>query len=247
MIPFKDSYYSNKIDEFLQKGNLSRDKKIGEAEVELEFMRRGRIKGYMHDYRGDLFNIPKLKCNGEFIMELNPIEIGGYFEFIRRASGVVGVVGLGLGYLVSELVLKDRVKEVIVFEKELDIIRFYEENLGLNEKVKFIHGDAFTIKEEIKSKKFNFFFVDIYNEEVSSKVIKDYSVFKGIYDIEEYAFFGVEHFILSLDSHALENEDIPKNWLHMADNIGDRFYQSAYKENFVPVNYKLCKSILEEL
>lgn len=247
MIPFKDSYYSNKIDEFLHKSKLSRDKKLGEVEVELEFMRRGRIQGYMHNYRGDLFNIPKLKCNGEFIMELNPTEIGGYFEFIRRASGTVGVVGLGLGYLVSELALKDRVKDVVVFEKEKDIIRFYEDNFGSNEKIKVIHGDAFSIKEEFKSKKFNFFFVDIYNEEVSSKVMKDYKFFKEVYYIEEYAFFGVEHFILSLDSHALENDRIPKNWLHMADNLGDRFYQSPYRENFVPLNYKLCKSVLEEL
>lgn len=247
MIPFKDSYYSNKIDEFLHNSNLSSDKKLGEAEVELEFMRRGRIQGYMHDYRGDLFNIPKLKCNGEFIMELNPVEIGGYFELIRRAAGTVGVVGLGLGYLVAELALKDRVKEVVVFEKEKDIIRLYEENFGSNEKIKFIHGDAFIINEKIKNNKFNFFFVDIYKEEVSKQVIKDYKVFKAMYDIEEYAFFGVEHFMLSLDSHALENNSIPKNWLHMADNLGDRFYQSPYKENFVPLNYKLCKSVLEEL
>ena len=47
-------------------------------------------------------------------MKISPMEIESSYMFIKYAKGVVGIVGLGLGYVVQELAKKSNVDEIIV-------------------------------------------------------------------------------------------------------------------------------------
>lgn len=56
----------------------------------------------------------------------------------------------------------------------------------------------------------------------------------------------MERFILSCDSEGVQKINLPNNWIIMADSLGDRFYQSKYKENFILLNYRICEEMLNE-
>ena len=49
-------------------------------------------------------------------MRLTPLEIQGAYFAIKMAKGKVGVVGLGLGYVVEEMAKKLEVEEITVYE-----------------------------------------------------------------------------------------------------------------------------------
>lgn len=241
MIPFKDTYYQNKVREFNDKCNIKNDFNLGDFSIEYIMFKAGRINAYMHVYKGDFYNYPILKEKEQLWMGVTPLEIGGCYEAIRRAQGKVGVIGLGLGYFVQEIVEKEKVQEIVVYEKSSEVIDFYNKNFSYNSKLKIINSDAFKAEKE----SFDFFFVDIYKNEICYDIVEDYLKLNNIFEIKEYAFWGLEHLILSCDSEDIAKVNLPEAWIAMADSLGDRFYQSKYKENFVALDYKLCKKLLE--
>lgn len=241
MIPFKDTYYQNKVREFNDKCNIKNDFHLSDFSIEYIMFKSGKINAYMHIYKGDFYNYPILKEREQVWMGVTPLEIGGYYEAIRRAEGKVGVVGLGLGYFVQEILEKEKVQEIVVYEKSYEVIELYNKNFGHSPKLKIINGDAFKAEKE----RFDFFFVDIYKNEICYNIVEDYLKLNNIFEIKEYAFWGLEHLILSCDSEEIMRANLPKAWIAMADSLGDRFYQSKYKENFVALGYKLCRKVLE--
>lgn len=241
MIPFKDTYYNNKLSEFRNKSKIQSSLSVDDVTIEYKNIFNGRINAYMHTYRGDFYHYPILKQGENTLMALTPLEIGSTYEVIRRAKGKVGIVGLGLGYYLQEILEKDKVKEIVVYEINNAVIEIYYKNFGYHPKLKIVNTNAF----DIKDKKFDFFYVDIYNYKLSEKVVEDYIIFNKNLYIGEYVFWGIEHFILSLDNEDLKKAKLPEHWLAMADNIGDRFYQSKYKENLISINYSTCIKILK--
>ena len=63
------------------------------------------------------------------------------------------------------------------------------------------------------------------------------------HDIKEYSFFGMEHFVLSLREEDIEEKILPEYWLAMSKNVGDKFFESRYKDNFIPISYKKVKNL----
>lgn len=242
MIPFKDTYYDNKLKEFTSKCYIKFSQSIGDFSIGYIPYVNGKIKAYMHSYRGTFYNYPVLKEGKKVWMAVTPMEIGGCFQAARMAKGKVGIVGLGLGYFVQQIIDKDNVEEVVVYEMSKEVIELYKMNLGTNSKLKIVEEDAFNIKDE----SFDFFFVDIYQNRLQERVVDDYIILNENIHIGEYAFWGLEHFILSCDSDAVKNAKLPESWIAMADSLGDRFYQSKYKENFISVDYKVCNLILNK-
>ena len=242
MIPFKNTYYENKLREFNDKCKITKNTKIDEYEIDFVRYFSGKIPAYMYVYNGEYSGYPRLKKGDDIWMAITPLEIGGCFEPARRAQGRVGVVGLGLGYFVQEIIDKEKVSEVVVYEMNKEVIELYNKNFDFNPKLKIVEEDAFFVKDE----KFDFFFVDIYTYKLSDIIAEHYKIFNENLDIGQYAFWGLERFILSCDINEVEKINFPDSWIAMTDNLGDRFYQSRYKENFVPYDYRQCNSLLKK-
>lgn len=242
MIPFKSSYYQNKIAEFASKVKTNEDFSVNQCRVYWDFYKEGKHKGYMHVFKGVLRDVPCLYEKDMLWMSLNGEEIGGYYEALRRAKGIVGVVGLGIGYFVEELASKEKVEKIIVYENNKDIIEIYNILFDKNDKIEIVNCDA----REVKGEKFDFFFVDIYRHEFNKEIVDDYELFNKNHDIKEYSFFGMEHFVLSLREEDIKEEVLPEYWLAMSKNIGDKFFESKYKDNFIPISYKKAKSLYDK-
>lgn len=243
MIPFKGSYYENKINEYNRKCLTMRDIEIRDFRLEWKLLQDGKVEAYMHAYKTEFLRYPELFEKNVRWMGVTPLEVGGCFEASRRAHGKVGVVGLGLGYFVQEVLSKEKVEEIIVYEVSKEVIEIYKELFGEDERVKIINIDAFNAERE----DFDFFFVDIYKNKLVPKIAEDYNKFVKLHNIKEYSFFGVEQFILSLDEKDLENPKLPKNWIAMSMLIKEKFEASKYRENFIKGKYDKVKSILDAI
>ena len=155
MKPYNREYILEKNEEYL---NIIDENKINEFNIEISDKVKF-IDGYMYENaKGIEMEYISLKKNNKELMKLSPMEIESSYNFIKFAKGRVGIVGLGLGYVVKELLKKEEVEEIVVYEIEKDIIYLYINNFGLDKRVKFINKNAF----EANSENFDFFYVDFY-------------------------------------------------------------------------------------
>ncbi len=245
MKPFDRDYVLNKIKEYNRK---IRPRKIGDFEIKKLDGLQGIVQGYLYEKK-DRINLRIAELIHEYNhiwMRLTPLEIEGAYFAIERAKGKVGVVGLGLGYVVQEMAKKEDVEEIIVYEVSKDVIDLYNCNFKENSKIKVINIDAFkyvvqemakkedveeiivyevskdvidlyncNFKENSKIKvinidafkaeaeEFDFFYADIYEYKLTSQIVKDYEAFNELHKIEEYSFFGMEHFLLKIMRHLM--------------------------------------------
>ncbi|MBE6071901.1 MAG: hypothetical protein E7208_08070 [Clostridium butyricum] len=197
--------------------------------------------GYMCEMCEDYsFDRIKLFKGKEFIMEISPKEIQGSYNAIKYARGKVGVVGLGFGYVVQEMAKKDSVEEILVYEISKEIIEIYKKHFKDNHKIKIINIDAYKAKKE----KFDFFFVDTYGYELTLKVVEDYKKFNTLHEIEEYSFWGVEHFLLSCKYEDLLWIFVPENWVEMSKKLYEALDMSGNIGNYRPLNEDLVTNVL---
>ena len=191
MKPYNRDYILKKINEY---NKLIEVKKINNFEIDKKKETDNYIKGYMYEKEDKLsVDIIRLIKSDKELMRISPIEIESSYTFIKFAKGKVGVVGLGLGYVVNELLKKDEVEEVVVYEKEKEIIDLFKINFKNNNKLRIVQEDAYKSEKE----SFDFFYVDIYYYQLSKQVVEDYKIFNKIHNIKEYFFWGYEHFLLS--------------------------------------------------
>ncbi|MPQ44084.1 hypothetical protein [Clostridium tarantellae] len=238
MIPYLKEFNEKKIKEYKKY-----IKKSVSNNISIEYGNKKGLEGYLYNYEEELEETPiELIENEKIWMKISPNEIQGCFESIERANGKVGVVGLGLGYFVQEVLKKDLVKEIIVYEINKDIIQLYKNNFGENKKLRIINKDAF----EVDSEDFDFFFVDIYQYNLSLDVVKHYKKFKTLHKIKEYSFWGMEHFILSCPTHEIAWVYIPEEWMEMCKDLFERFDQSEYIKYFTPIEKGLALKVLKE-
>ena len=237
MKPFNEKYVLEQIDEYNEKIKTS---KSGKYEIKEIDGLQGIISGYMYEKKG-IINKKILELHGpEHIwMRLTPYEIEASYFPIKMAKGKVGVVGLGLGYAVQEMAKKDSVEEVIVYEISKDVIDIYNSNFEKNNKITIINEDAY----KAKSEKFDFFYVDIYEYKLTSKVVKDYKVFTKLHNIEEYSFFGMEHFLLSCSYTDVMWVYVPENWVEASQ----RAFQSLEQNQILDYYYKLDENIVSQV
>ena len=185
-------------------------------------------------------DVPTLYCGDEKLMQLHPKEIQSSYETIKLARGKVAIVGLGLGYVAREIATKDDVSEVIVYEISNEIIEMYNNNFESNDKIKIIHGNAYEAERE----HFDYFYVDIYSYTLGDKMVEDYVIFNELHDIEEYAFWGIEHFLLSCRYDEIVWVYIPENWMTMSKSISASLDSARLMDKYVPLDPEFVSDLL---
>lgn len=99
-------------------------------------------------------------------MSVTPFEINTMAPVINKMRGNVITLGLGLGYFASMAALKPEVKEVLVIEKDHQVIQLFLKHiyphLENKEKIKIHHEDAFDYLKR-NPRCFDHLFVDIHH------------------------------------------------------------------------------------
>lgn len=99
-------------------------------------------------------------------MSVTPFEINTMKPIIEKMSGRVVTLGLGLGYFASMAALKPQVSEVLVIEKDKQVIQLFlthiYPHLENKEKIKIHHQDAYDYLKT-NAHKFDHLFVDIHH------------------------------------------------------------------------------------
>lgn len=238
MKPFDREFILDTIDSYNKKISCNR---VGDYEIKSIKGLTGIIKGYLYEKK-DVINKEILELHGpdHIWMRLTPLEIQGSYFAIKRAKGKVGIVGLGLGYVVNEIAKKSEVTEVIVYEINKEVIDLYKMNFGENNKITIINVDAF--KAEPNS--FNFFYSDIYQYKLTSLIVEDYEKFNNIHFIEEYSFFGMEHFLLSCKYEEIVWVYIPENWMEMSKSAYESLEESNLLKYYTQLDENLVSRVL---
>ncbi|WP_300381536.1 hypothetical protein [Clostridium sp.] len=239
MKPYESEFVKGKIEEYnlLIKNNSINKFKINKKE---NFKSK---TGYMYERELDLgLDIVNLERNGNSLMKISAIEIESSYMFIKHAKGTVGIVGLGLGYVVSELLKKEEVKKIIVYEKEKEIIDLYNLSFKADKRLKIINEDAYKAKKD----KFDYFFVDIYDYKLTNKVVEDYKKFNKLHEIKEYLFWGIEHFLLSCKYEEIVWVYIPELWMEMSKDIFTNLEEAGLLNYYKQLDEDLVSNILKE-
>ncbi|NLZ35224.1 MAG: hypothetical protein GX889_10055 [Clostridiales bacterium] len=242
MKPFERDYVLKKINEY---NELINENNINDFKIDKSITINQYIKGYMYEKEDNIsVNIIRLLKANKELMRISPIEIESSYSFIKFAKGKVGVVGLGLGYVVNELLKKDNIKEVVVYEKEKEIIELYKRNFNNNNnnKLRIIYGDAYKVKKE----SFDFFYVDIYYYELSKKVVEDYKIFNKLHNIKEYFFWGYEHFLLSCRYEEIVWVYVPELWMEGSKLIFTALQEESLLNYYKKLDENLVSEILAE-
>ena len=198
-------------------------------------------EGYMYSRKEEKqYDEIVLLKDTECIMKISMKEIQGSYIAINSAHGKVGVVGLGLGYVVQEMAKNAKVDSIKVYENSHDIVEIYKNNFADNPKIEIIEQDAF----EAEHREFDFFFSDIYGYELNSKVVEDYKKFIKLHDIEEYSFWGMEHFLLSCSYDDLLWIYIPENWVEYSKKIYEALDLSGLMEDYCQLDSEYVHDIL---
>jgi phosphopantetheine adenylyltransferase len=240
MKPYNKSFVFQEMKKF---NNLVNQGTCGDYKIVKYAINKQNLQGYMYENK-EKYDIDTIQLYRKNIslMEFTPKEIESSYGAISFAYGKVGVVGLGIGYVVQEIAKKTKVKEVIVYENRAELIELYYQNFNENEKIKIIKGDALKVSKE----KFDFFYVDMYKEGLTINVVKDYVAFNELHEIEEYAFYGLEHFLLSCKYEDIVWVYIPENWVAMSKKAYEALDGSRYIETYKPLEEEKVKTILLE-
>lgn len=200
--PFSTDYYKQELNSISIKEQTFNDIKVMLKTI------KGRVDGFMYkDFLIPIDNIPVLYIKNELWMSLTPMEIESHFVPIELSMGKVGVGGLGLGYFVQRILEKEDVDEVIVYELNKDIIEFYLKNFGQHEKLTIIQQDVLTLENEF----FDFFYCDIYPEQMDFRAIEHMALLNSKNEISEYHFWTFENMIFEIIQAGLSHK-IPFSW-----------------------------------
>lgn len=238
MIPFAKKLIIEKINEY---NLIIKEKEISEYSIKKVPYFKDKIVGYLYETNEELdIEVLELTKGNEVLMRIDPKEIQGSFESIKMSKGRVGVVGLGLGYVVQEMAKRNEVKEIIVYETSEEIASLYKQNFGYNPKIKILIEDAYNAKSDT----FDFFFVDTYGYELSDDVVEDYIKFNELHEIDEYSFLGLEHFLLSCSYEEIIWVYIPENWMIMSKSIFEALDTFGILECYKKLDEELVSKIL---
>jgi len=97
-------------------------------------------------------------------MSDTPAEMLDHSYFVHEAVGRVLITGLGIGLCIHNLLLKPEVKQIIVVEKEADVVALVAPHYK-DPRVRIVHADAFEWKPAMMpGAKFDFAWHDIWPE-----------------------------------------------------------------------------------
>ncbi|SFD15658.1 methyltransferase domain-containing protein [Clostridium uliginosum] len=239
MKPYDQNFISQEIQEY---NGLINECTCGDYGILKENSLGHKLQGYMYENEQEEYNLPiiQLLKDKVSLMRLSPKEIQSSYEIIKFAKGKVGIVGLGLGYVVQKIAKKSQVEQVIVYEISEEVISLYKQNFGENNKIKIIQGDAFKANSEC----FDFFYVDIYEYKLDLKVVEDYKKLIKLHDIKEYSFWGIEHFLLSCKYEDIVWVYVPEVWIEMSKHLYTALDDSGYIKYYKQLEENKVKEVL---
>ena len=105
--------------------------------------------------------VHKLKKNGQrLMMSDSPQEMFLQYEAYKNARGRILTSGLGIGLFTSMVAKKEDVTEIVVIEKEEDIIKLIKPYIK-SKKVKILHDDIWNFIKET-NENFDYSYIDIH-------------------------------------------------------------------------------------
>ena len=117
-------------------------------------------------YFKEKFPFISLEYKGVTWMSITPNEIETMQLAVNSAYGKVIVYGLGLGYYPYMISLKDEVKEIVIIEKDKNIIELFNKYLlpqfEHKEKIRIVNDDAFNYMK--KENGFDYAFIDLWHD-----------------------------------------------------------------------------------
>lgn len=78
----------------------------------------------------------------EAVMNDTPPELLTHLRAMQRAQGRVLVTGLGLGCVVRGMLAGDRVREVVVLERESDVLHLVGPHMPSDPRLRIVHAEA---------------------------------------------------------------------------------------------------------
>ena len=124
-----------------------------------------RIGFFDREYR-----YPAALQGGREWMTLLPNEINSQIRYVDAAYGKVATYGLGLGYYVLKVALKETVESVTVVDIDENVIKLFKENIlpqfpaYARDKVKIFCADAIKFGKELKDGDFDYVYADIWHD-----------------------------------------------------------------------------------
>lgn len=189
-------------------------------------------------------------------MSIIPHEINTMKEGIKKINGNVVIYGLGLGYFIYLLSLKEEVNKIIVIEKDKEIINIFKEyifklfNKNSQNKIIVKEDDAFKFNEtKLMNNKYidkdiniiiNYAYIDIYHnplDALPSYIRFIQNEYKNneityFYWIEESIICYIRRIIISIFEEALSSYD-DKDYIDNDD----------YLNNFINKLYRYLKNL----
>ena len=91
-----------------------------------------------------------------------------------------------------------------------------------------------------------FFYCDIYQYKLTSQIVKDYKKLNEIHNIEEYSFFGMEHFLLSCSYEQIVWVYIPENWMESSKRAYNAMQENDLLKYYEKLDENLVSQVLED-
>lgn len=162
-----NNFYSNTIlmmgtiNERIPEGLLG-NAQITHFEISPEDATRAKLYNF---YNGEYSGLKtgkymKLIVDNEIMMSNTQMEQRTNMDFIIRANGKVLIAGLGIGMILEPLFVKDSVNEIIVVEKNRNVISLVTPYIKHN-KLKIVEADIFNYTPE-NGVKFDTIYFDIW-------------------------------------------------------------------------------------
>ena len=138
------------------------------------------------------FRSVQLMVRDELMMSITPFELQSHVNPIFWANGNVLVAGLGLGYYINQIKNRPAVKQILVIEKEPEVIEAYLDEFGSHPKIRFQKCDVFEFHSD---ENWDFFYIDIWPIFQFEETMKQTRMILSNCKCKRWAFWGIEYFL----------------------------------------------------
>lgn len=210
-------------------------------------------------YLTDTFSFPVILEDKDVWMSITPHEIETMRKAIKKVTGNVVVMGLGLGYFPYMASLKKEVKTITIIEKDEDAIALFKEHLlplfPFKDKIVIVAEDALEYaKHVLPNVNTDYCFVDLYHS-VDDGLVHFLEMKKleplakkteFIYWLEDSMFAMVRRIIITLFQEALEGFEA-KDY-QKSKTSEDRIFNDLYRRltDYSFSSFREIQALLEE-
>ena len=96
----------------------------------------------------------------------------------------------------------------------------------------------------MEGEEFDYFYVDIYEYKFDYRVVEDYEKFNNIHKINEYLFWGIEHFLLSCKYEEIVWVYVPELWMEMSKKIFSALQEADLLKCYRQLDENLVSKVL---